>query len=30
MGEWDLDEVRRLFTSLEFRTLLDRLEEVGA
>ena len=29
MGEWDLDEVRRLFTSLEFRTLLDRLEEVG-
>ena len=29
MGEWDPDEVRRLFTSLEFRSLLDRLEEVG-
>jgi DNA polymerase-1 len=29
MGEWDLDEVRRLFHSLEFRSLLDRLEEVG-
>ena len=25
MGEWDTEEVRRLFTSLEFRTLLDRL-----
>ena len=29
MGEWDMDEVRRLFTSLEFRSLLDRLQEVG-
>ena len=29
MGEWDLDEVRRLFNSLEFRTLLDRLQDVG-
>jgi DNA polymerase-1 len=29
MGEWDMEAVRRLFTSLEFRTLLDRLEELG-
>ena len=29
MGEWDPAEVRRLFTSLEFRSLLDRLQEVG-
>ncbi len=29
MGEWDPDAVRRLFNSLEFRTLLDRLEEIG-
>jgi DNA polymerase-1 len=29
MGGWDTEEVRRLFTSLEFRTLLERLEEVG-
>ena len=29
MGEWDPAEVRRLFTSLEFRSLLDRLHEVG-
>src|SRR5262245_21781469 len=29
MGEWDLDAVRHLFTSLEFRTLFERLEEVG-
>src|SRR5262245_60324157 len=29
MGDWDLDAVRRLFTSLEFRTLFERLEEVG-
>src|SRR5205085_1385948 len=29
MGEWDVDAVRRLFTSLEFRTLFDRLAEVG-
>jgi DNA polymerase-1 len=28
MGEWDEDQVRRLFTSLEFRTLLERLEDV--
>src|SRR2546428_876470 len=29
MGEWDLDEIRRLFTSLEFRSLLERLQDVG-
>ena len=29
IGAWDPDEVRRLFTSLEFRSLLDRLQEVG-
>jgi DNA polymerase-1 len=29
MGEWDRDQVHRLFTSLEFRSLLDRLEEAG-
>ncbi|HEX9124247.1 MAG TPA: DNA polymerase I [Actinomycetota bacterium] len=29
MGEWDMDAVHRLFTSLEFRTLLERLEEVA-
>ena len=29
MGEWDPEEVRRLFTSLEFRSLLDRLQEAG-
>jgi len=29
LGEWDLEAVRRLFTSLEFRTLFERLEEVG-
>src|SRR5205085_6025109 len=29
IGAWDRDAVRRLFTSLEFRTLLERLEEVG-
>jgi DNA polymerase I len=29
MGQWDLDAVRRLFNSLEFRTLLERLEDVG-
>ncbi|MEW6060004.1 MAG: 5'-3' exonuclease H3TH domain-containing protein, partial [Actinomycetota bacterium] len=27
-GAWDGEEVRRLFTSLEFRTLLERLEDV--
>jgi DNA polymerase I len=25
MGPWDLDEIRELFSSLEFRTLLERL-----
>jgi DNA polymerase-1 len=25
MGTWDLEEVRKLYTSLEFRTLLERL-----
>jgi DNA polymerase I len=29
MGRWDRDAVRRLFNSLEFRSLLERLEEVG-
>jgi DNA polymerase-1 len=29
LGEWDVDEVRRLFTSLEFRSLFDRLMEVA-
>jgi DNA polymerase-1 len=29
MGEWDLEAIRRLFTSLEFRTLFERLEDVG-
>ena len=29
MGEWDAEQVRRLFTSLEFRSLLERLEEIG-
>jgi DNA polymerase-1 len=29
MGEWDLDAVRRLFNSLEFRSLFDRLQEAG-
>ncbi|HEX6844139.1 MAG TPA: DNA polymerase I [Actinomycetota bacterium] len=29
MGEWDPDEIRRLFVSLEFRSLLDRLLEVS-
>ncbi|MBI4729340.1 MAG: DNA polymerase I [Acidobacteria bacterium] len=28
MGEWDLDEVRRLFGALEFRSLLERLASV--
>ena len=27
MGEWDAEEVRKLFTFLEFRTLWDRLVE---
>ncbi|HJV05009.1 MAG TPA: DNA polymerase, partial [Actinomycetota bacterium] len=29
MGDWDEDAVRRLFNSLEFRSLLERLEEIG-
>jgi DNA polymerase I len=29
VGDWDEDAVRRLFNSLEFRTLLQRLEEIG-
>jgi DNA polymerase-1 len=29
MGEWDVDVVRRLFNSLEFRSLLERLQDVG-
>jgi DNA polymerase I len=29
MGEWDPDAVHRLFTSLEFRSLLDRLQEIS-
>ncbi|HYV00854.1 MAG TPA: 5'-3' exonuclease H3TH domain-containing protein, partial [Actinomycetota bacterium] len=28
VGEWDQDAVRRLFNSLEFRTLLERLEDI--
>ncbi len=29
MGEWDPDAIHRLFMSLEFRSLLDRLQEIG-
>ncbi|MGZ8601340.1 MAG: DNA polymerase I [Actinomycetota bacterium] len=29
IGEWDADEVRRLFSSLEFRSLFDRLQDIG-
>ena len=29
IGEWDQDEIRALFNTLEFRTLLERLQEVG-
>ncbi len=29
MGEWDPEEVRRLFLSLEFRSLYDRLLDLG-
>jgi DNA polymerase-1 len=29
MGEWDVEEVRRLFGSLEFRSLFDRLMELA-
>ncbi|GBC86566.1 DNA polymerase I [bacterium HR12] len=28
MGEWDPEAVRRLFTALEFRSLLERLQEL--
>jgi DNA polymerase-1 len=28
LGTWDSDAIRRLFNSLEFRTLLERLEEL--
>src|SRR5207245_3130540 len=28
IGEWDPEAVRRLFNALEFRTLLERLEDV--
>jgi DNA polymerase-1 len=28
MGEWDMDAVRRLFNSLEFRSLFERLEDL--
>jgi DNA polymerase-1 len=29
LGSWDADEIHRLFVSLEFRSLLERLQEVG-
>ena len=29
MGAWDSEEVRRLFISLEFRSLFDRLEDIA-
>jgi DNA polymerase-1 len=29
MGEWDPDQVRRVFNSLEFRSLFDRLQEAA-
>ncbi len=29
MGEWDMEAIRSLFTSLEFRTLFERLEDIG-
>jgi DNA polymerase-1 len=29
MGEWDLDQIRRLFNSLEFRSLFDRLQDAA-
>ncbi|MGH2724397.1 MAG: DNA polymerase I [Actinomycetota bacterium] len=29
VGDWDADAVRRLFNSLEFRSLLERLEDIG-
>jgi DNA polymerase-1 len=30
MGEWDQEEIRKLFLSLEFRSLLERLPDVRA
>ena len=30
VGDWDLARIRTLFTSLEFRTLYERLEEIAA
>ena len=29
MGDWDVDQVRQLFASLEFRSLFDRLQDIG-
>ena len=29
MGDWDLEQVQRLFLSLEFRSLFDRLQEIA-
>jgi DNA polymerase-1 len=29
MGDWDTEAVRRLFTSLEFRSLFDRLQDIA-
>jgi len=29
MGDWDAEEVRRLFASLEFRSLFDRLQDIA-
>jgi DNA polymerase-1 len=29
MGDWDIEVVRRLFTSLEFRSLFDRLQDIS-
>ncbi|HEX6207444.1 MAG TPA: DNA polymerase I [Actinomycetota bacterium] len=29
VGEWDQDQIRTLFNALEFRSLLERLQEVG-
>ena len=29
VGDWDLDRIRALFTTLEFRTLYERLEELA-
>ncbi|MFM8944028.1 MAG: 5'-3' exonuclease H3TH domain-containing protein, partial [Actinomycetota bacterium] len=29
VGDWDMERIRTLFTSLEFRTLYERLEAIG-